>query len=143
MQLSAWNPQVQKDTAIQTRPAISELLPREGAVYVAGQFQAVGGQLRTNLAKVDLSTGLPLTFRADANDNVKTLAIAGSYLYVGGEFSRLGGVDRSYLARVDVDSGVVDSWVTSISANSTAIYVSGGFANIAGSYRSGGTAFPR
>ena len=148
LHLSAWNPQIQRDTSIATGPAINELLPRDGAVFVAGNFQAVGGQPRTNLAKVDLSTGLPLTFRADANDNVKTLAIAGSYLYVGGEFSRLGGVDRSYLARVDVDSGVVDSWapepdswVTSISANSTAIYVSGGFANIAGSYRSGGTAF--
>lgn len=146
MQLSAWNPQI---TAIFGGFPINELLPRDGVVFVAGNFQAVGGQPRTNLAKVDLTTGLPLNFRADADGSVMALAIAGGHLYVGGDFSRLGGVARSDLARVDLDSGVVDDWapepdswgVTDLSANSTALYVSGRFLNIAGATRYGSAAF--
>lgn len=117
-------------------------------MYVAGDFYAINGQSRSNLAKLDLASGQVLDWRADTDGRVETIEVGGEHLYLGGGFSAIGGIPRPYLARVGLASAAVDTWapqpnfwVTHLSANSSALYVSGWFDNVAGQGRRGAAAF--
>ena len=148
MQLTDWNPQVERDTALAIDPAITRILPHDGQVFVAGDFYAINGQSRSNLAKLDLANGQVLDWRADANSPVEAIEAAGGHVYLGGRFTTIGGIPRPYLARVGINLAAVDAWapqpnfwVTDLSANSNAIYISGRFDSIAGQGRRGTAAF--
>jgi trimeric autotransporter adhesin len=146
--LLEWNPEVERSTATFGSHPISELVPLGDSLLVAGEFQTVGGQPRTNLALVNRATGEVLDWRADTDGQVAAAALAGGHLYVGGTFSRIGGVERRHLARLDPGAAAVDAWdpgpdarVTSLSANSSALYLSGFFTKIGETPRAGLAAF--
>ncbi|MEO5626769.1 MAG: Ig-like domain-containing protein [Dokdonella sp.] len=88
-----------------------------GALYTGGSFSSVGGQTRSNIAKLS-STG---TGTADPNWNpaadnsVLALRIYGNgAVYVGGEFGTVGGLVRSGLAALPPTSSPVVVTTTSI-----------------------------
>jgi outer membrane protein assembly factor BamB len=94
-------------------------------LYLGGRFSQVDGVARENLAAVDATTGeldrgfdsaasnpglIPSgrTRLADADEPVRSLALAGGHLVVGGLFGAIGARRRAGLAAVRLDSGAVD-----------------------------------
>jgi|GEM_PF-985629 len=127
-------------------------------IYVGGGFNdgdtpggiTIGGQVRNNIAAIDLSTGNATSWNPNANGPVYTLAIAGTTIYVGGGFSddgddqilTIGDENRNYIAAIDLTTGNATSW--NPNANSTVyaialsftnekIYIGGNFSSISGS----------
>lgn len=120
------------------------------ALYVGGNFSFIGGQNRSLLAKLSLTTAL-----ADPvwNPNptsqyatIWSLALAGQTLYVGGRFDSIGGLTQTNLARIDAaGTGMADSsWARAVTgipyqllASGADVYAAGWFANIGGQSRFG------
>jgi len=105
-----------------------------GGWYLGGEFSAVGGVARTNLAHIDSSGSLsswnPLT---DGPVYCLAPAAAGG-LYIGGAFSSVNGVGRPYLAEIATTDGSLTSWdpqatgiVRDLVLSGTTLYVGGEF----------------
>lgn len=83
----------------------------DGAVYVGGAFEHVGGHARRNLAKImpdALASIDPIWDPSPANGlhgiGVSRLAAFGTHLFVGGDFRGIGGAwQRNGLARVSTE----------------------------------------
>ena len=89
--------------------------PREGTVYVGGDFNTLGGVKRKGLVLLDLATGAPadgFAFPA-SNGTVQTVELVGDRLFVGGTFTKLGAKLRGGLASLAADSGRLDDYLTS------------------------------
>jgi len=73
-----------------------------GDVFVGGNFNAIGGATRINLAKLSSQgTGLAdQNWQADCPGGVNALSLQSSNLFVGGTFDSIGGTMRSSLAKV-------------------------------------------
>jgi trimeric autotransporter adhesin len=110
-------------------------------LYVGGEFTAVGGVSRTNLAAVRADTGAVTGWNPGAN-RVQALAASPTRVYVGGKFGRIGGVAWGKLAAVDPSTGAVDQgfapnpdqWVAALrlSADGQRLYAAGFFTAIGG-----------
>ena len=105
----SWNP---APTCTSQDCVLTMLLGADGALYVGGEFTAIGGQTRSNLAK--LSTGGtgaadPLWTPGNVDGGVYDLAIApdGS-IFAAGYFSSAGGQLRPGLAKLSAPNGTVD-----------------------------------
>ena len=80
-------------------------------LFVAGDFNTVGGIARQKVASLNLTTGAPIStfdFTRSTNNPATALAATNSTLYVGGRFSRINGQLRTGLAAVNTASGAVD-----------------------------------
>ncbi len=92
----------------------------EGKILVGGDFRAIAGQSRFNLARLD-SAGIPdLTFRAGAWADGPVLVLSSQddgKVMMGGAFSTVNGVSRRYLARLNSD-GSYDPGFSPASPNS-------------------------
>lgn len=144
MKLLPWAPQLKLEGGSAHSLGVTTLLAYEDSLFVAGELTSVGDQPRTNLARISLTTGEALEWRADANSSVDSAVIANGRLYVGGRFTTLGGVARNYLGAVDLETAEIsawdpspDHWVTSVSANSSAVYSAGPFNYVSGETRTG------
>ncbi|MBA2531703.1 MAG: PKD domain-containing protein [Nocardioidaceae bacterium] len=88
-----------------------EATPDGTKLFVAGDFNTVGGVARQKVASLNLTTGAPIStfaFTQSTNNQATALAATNSTLYVGGRFSRINGALRSGLAAVNTASGAVD-----------------------------------
>jgi Calx-beta domain/Domain of unknown function (DUF5122) beta-propeller len=143
----AWNPNPSGD---QRGDLQRDVLVLDGTnLYVCGEFDRIGGQTRTNLAKLS-TTGAGL---ADAlwNPNpigaVQTIVVSGTEVYVGGYFSAIGGQTRGGLAKLGATgSGLADplwdpmprygqfpgGFVRALTVRGTDVYVAGAFDSIGG-----------
>jgi hypothetical protein len=109
-------------------------------LFVGGEFSAVGGQARENLAAVSTATGGVTAWNPGANRAVQALAASSNRVYVGGKFARIGGVTRARLAAVNAATGVVDQgfapspdqWVAALRLASGQLYAAGFFTTIGG-----------
>jgi PQQ-like domain len=106
------------------------------AVYVAGEFAAIGGVKRDSLARLDASSGaVHGTFRHTILGKPYALAVASGRLYLGGGITEVDGHARTRLAAFNLATGALDTrWkptaddqVESITATSKRIYVGGKF----------------
>ena len=79
-----------------------------GGWYIGGQFDAVGGVARSNIAHV-LADGTVSAWNPNADLPVSTLAVSGSAVYAGGDFTSIGGQPRNNIAAVD-GSGFLTAW---------------------------------
>jgi len=115
-------------------------------LYVGGSFTNIGGQARSNIARLDpVNTGqADGTWNPAADDVVRALVLSSDdgKLYVGGDFGNIGGQARSNIARLDpVNTGQADgTWnpaadravnVLLFSAPST-LYIGGDFTIVDG-----------
>jgi WD40 repeat protein len=112
-------------------------------LYAGGIFTAIGGQSRTSLAELDVSTGLATSWNPGASSTVNALAVDGTTLYVGGSFTSIGGQPRNRIAAFDMGTGLLTTWdpnatgsVTAFAVDGPTIYVGGLFTGIGGQTRS-------
>lgn len=81
------------------------------AVYVGGDFSAIGGKSLSKLALVDLASGrVDTRFRPAVKGRVRSIALAGDRLYVGGDFTRVGSSARAKVAALDPTTGALLDW---------------------------------
>jgi hypothetical protein len=121
------------------------------AVAVSGTTVGVGGEFRTagggggttpaplprsNLAAIDLTTGLATGWSPVVDDSVQTLVVSGTTVYVGGDFTGAAGVqnNRHRLAAFTTggvllpwDPGVHNGQVLALTVLGPAVYAGGTF----------------
>ncbi|BFU41841.1 hypothetical protein [Krasilnikovia sp. MM14-A1004] len=111
------------------------------SVYVAGNFNAISGQKRDSLARIDGSSGaVSSTFKHSISGAPYAAAAANGRLYLGGTFSAIDGQSRGRLAAFNLSTGAldggwrpsVDDQVEAITAAGTRVYVGGRFHRVNG-----------
>jgi outer membrane protein assembly factor BamB len=141
---TSWNP-----APVSLLNGIYTLAFSPGLVYVGGQFTAIGGQARNNVAAVDATTGAATGWDPDAggalNPTVYALGVYGGSVYAGGDFGRMGGQARGNIAALDVATGSATPWspeasggsppLLTIAAAGGTVYAGGTFAAIGGQAR--------
>ncbi len=150
---TGWDPhvgRVPEDYPYDGGPRVTALALHRGALYVAGAFNRVGGQVRASLAAIDLQTAEPtewdpqaLGFSWDvATPHFYTLVIRGRRVYVGGQFTSLGGKARDYVsggvtAALDVRTSRALEWdprpnylVHALAVSGSTIYMGGRFSSV-------------
>ncbi len=122
-------------------------LQADGKVIAGGFFWYVGGQPRSNVARLDALTGSPDSFNFNAQtsgDLVRVIAVQpDGKVLVGGSFAAIGGQLRNNMARFDPTTGQCDSFnpnangeVRSITVQADGkILAGGGFTTIGGQIR--------
>jgi hypothetical protein len=119
------------------------------SVYLGGEFASVGGVSRSNLAAMDLTTGLLTSWTPQADAPVQALCAWGGTIYAGGDFSYIGNAVRTALAAIDT-AGAVLPWAPNPDGEVSALhmsndwltlYVGGAFSSIAGQARGNLAAF--
>jgi uncharacterized delta-60 repeat protein len=117
-------------------PQINALaLQADGKILAGGLFTNIGGQPRTNIARLDPITGLADSFNPNANDQVLTFAVqADGKILAGGRFLSIGGQTRNRIARLDPNTGLVDAFnpnansvITTIALQTDGKILTGGF----------------
>lgn len=119
-----------------------------GGWFVGGDFTAVGGVPRVNLAHVR-ADGSVARLRADTDGAVRALALDGQTLYVGGDFAHVAGEERSHVAAVSAVTGELTAWNPEVSGvtwffttvycivpAAGRVYVGGDFTRVQGENRS-------
>ena len=81
---------------------ISLIVQADGKILVGGSFSSLGGQPRTNLARLNADGSLDSTFNAGADQQLASLAIQpDGKILVGGSFTTLGGEARNCIGRLN------------------------------------------
>ncbi|HTR97883.1 MAG TPA: T9SS type A sorting domain-containing protein [Candidatus Acidoferrales bacterium] len=114
---------------------ISALEARERTLYVGGEFDSLGGQLRPNAGAVDARTGAATTWNPRADDVVNVLKLGGNDLFVGGSFACLHDwAARRGAAAIDLTTGRVAPWSPSIDGDVTGIGIIGDVVYLGGQF---------
>ena len=92
-----------------------------GGWYIGGEFTAVDGVPRSNLAHIRADLTLDPAWNLGTDGRVWALHLSGGTLYVGGEFGLVGGLSRSRIAAINAVTGGVTSWNPSISGTASAV----------------------
>jgi hypothetical protein len=83
------------------RGTVNRVLAAKEGVYVVGDFTAVNGRSRTDVARVDRVTGaVDREFKHSSDGVVNAVALSKRKVYLGGEFTRFDGQPRGQLAAV-------------------------------------------
>ncbi len=123
----------------------------EGGWYVGGDFAALGGLPRSNLAHI-LVDGSVAPWDPSPDGWVSAIAVCGTTVYVGGKFTRIGGQARNLIAAVDATTGVATDWnpeadrpspnpyqygpfVLTVALSGPTVYVGGYFSHMGGQNR--------
>lgn len=113
-----------------------------GHAYIAGEFDVVNGESRTNLAAISLSDGIlsswsPLIEGAEeASAFVRTLTIHNDVLYAGGDFAIVNGNSHNAVATFDLLTGNLRNWNPEFNewGYVRTIFIDGGYAYIGGDF---------
>ncbi|HEX5218698.1 MAG TPA: hypothetical protein VFZ59_03960 [Verrucomicrobiae bacterium] len=134
--VQAWDP------ALNGPPArsVNAIAVSGNTLYIGGLFNSVGGQSRTNIAALDLTTGLATSWNPGANGRVHALLVAANTVYAGGAFTTIGGAARRNVAALDKTTGSATVWaddnangtVFSLALSGSTLYVGGTFTRIGG-----------
>jgi hypothetical protein len=106
--IRTWRPEVSGRDAV-----VRSLTVRNGKVYIGGNFTAVEGKPRKNLAAVGAYTKAVVLSRwapqvGSDNSNVFALEAGDRKLYAGGGFSKVNGAPRKNLAAFSLKTGALD-----------------------------------
>ncbi len=100
--LDGFNPNV--DGTVYTSAAQAD-----GKLLVGGDFTTIGGQAKSNIARLNADGTVDTTFTADANGDIYSIIVeSDGQILVGGAFTTVGGETRNRIARLNND-GSVDS----------------------------------
>ena len=144
--VSAALPDTPVSTSLVVNGPVHTIVAAGSTVYVAGNFDSIGGQVRRNLAALDATTGTVLAWNPNAQLTSKgymhTLAVSGSTVYAGGGFTSIGGQPRSGFAALDATTGTAlawnsdpITWVDTVVVSGSTVYVGGFFSSIGGQPR--------
>ncbi|MGL4744656.1 MAG: fibronectin type III domain-containing protein [Dermatophilaceae bacterium] len=120
--VALWDPETGAfvDWPVQVAGAVFAAAVDGDTVYLGGDFAAVNGSARRNLAAVSLRSGALLAWAPRAYGAVETIAVRASSVYVGGAFDQIQDTTITAvgrIARIGAD-GVLDrAWTASISAD--------------------------
>lgn len=111
----SWTPEVIGTTA---RPAVHALVVAGDDVWVGGDFRAVNGQTRHNLAAVSVANGsvdpgVNPVMGASNDRSVRALAVTGGRVFAGGYFKSVGTAPRRFLAAFDL-GGTLLNWTPAV-----------------------------
>ncbi len=135
------------DTAWRPMPGgtVIKILTAADGIYLAGDFEHIGGTPRFGLAKTHPATGaLVAQFNPNPNAPVFDIAMHGSALYAGGEFTHIGGKDRPLVAKLNPSTGAATPAFTNgpefiqiaaMALDETGLYLGGFFWEIGGEQR--------
>jgi hypothetical protein len=134
----AWNPNVSGRVFV--------VEPSRAGVYLGGQFSAVKGEPRRNLARVSLGGRARLhSMRTRTDKAVHAIALSRSRVFIGGQFGRVNGKSRSRLAAFSPRApfGLSRAWtprardgqVRDLVRTRAGVYVAGYFRELNGSSR--------
>ncbi len=142
-----WTPDVTGADLSSTR--VYALAAAGGKIWVGGNFEAVDGLPRRDLAAVSATTGEvdpdvdPLV-GSETNKGIRALLAseAGDKVYLGGYFTKIDGKGRQHLGALDLSGNLDNTWkpktngmVHSLaySCDKTAVFAGGKFRSAAGS----------
>lgn len=116
------------------------LLKDGNTLFAGGNFGSVGGQVRSRLAAIDLTTGQGTAWNPGPDSYVYALAKSGNTVYVGGAFVNVSSQERRGLAAVDATSGALQTFpalgfggiVNCLLLSGNTLYVGGMFTSIGG-----------
>jgi hypothetical protein len=129
------------DGPVHALAAIAPAAPAGVQLYVGGAFASISGQARSNLARVDGSTGMADDWNPAVDGDVFAIEAAadGAAVYVGGVFASAGGATRHGAAALGVADGVATPWnpspdatVRALLLRGSRIYAGGAFTTIGG-----------
>ena len=117
-------------------------------LYVGGQFQAYRGTPASNLAKLNVLTGVAdaaFTGSHGTDGPISSLALQGTSLYLAGAFQSYNGIAAQNLAKVNAVTAAADSAfmqagggtnqpIVQVVADASAAYIGGGFAVYRGAF---------
>ena len=140
-----WTPDVTGEDPTTTR--VDALAESNGKIWVGGNFGAIDGVPRRNLAAVNPDTGAvdatidPVVGKE--NHMVRTILVSSQKVYIGGSFGAVDGKGRTNLAAIDPVSGNVDPtwkpkadgtvWTLAFSCDGSGVFAGGKFLKAAGS----------
>lgn len=140
-----WQPQPSGTLYNGGSASVDALLVAGGHVYAGGNFTAIGGHGRTDIAELDLATGSATGWNPSIGGQVRALAPgADGKLVAGGSFNSTGGVIRHKLAALGPD-GKATAWnpgadapvaALTPSPDGSIVYVGGEFTQAGGAARS-------
>ena len=116
----------------------------DGKILLGGVFSSIGGQTRSNLARLNSNGTLDTAFTLGANNSVGCFGLqADGKIVVGGNFSVLAGQNRNRLARLHADGSLdpgfdpqANSWVSSLMVQADGkILIGGNFTQVGGQAR--------
>ncbi|MDJ1473788.1 DUF7619 domain-containing protein [Xanthocytophaga flava] len=113
LKVTPWNP-VLTWNSIMDESGVYCMVVVNNKVYLGGNFSSISGQLRTNLAELDATTGAVTPWIMATDGPVKSLAVFKDHLYVGGGFLKIGGVKRERIACIDLTNGTLTDWALSL-----------------------------
>ena len=134
--LAGWNPGA---TSSSGDAKVYTLLLDGPTLYVAGDFESVGGRQRSNLAALDALSGVPNTWDPVANRAVFALAKDGNILYAAGFFDTLSGERHFCVGALDVATRLPTAWdpkldggVDRFGLTGNTVYLGGGLSGLQG-----------
>src|SRR4030095_14870826 len=136
----------------QVNGAILSVVPDgSGGWFVGGEFTAIGGFPRTNLAHVTADLKVDPAWAPNAfgftsvtqRSRIFALARSDNALYVGGIFTNISAQSRNNLAALDLTTGAALPWnggvtgeIYALALRENRLYVGGGFSAVGGQPRS-------
>ncbi|MCS7086179.1 MAG: hypothetical protein RMM53_10510, partial [Bacteroidia bacterium] len=107
----SWNPGL-------SAGAVHALAVHAGTLYVGGSFNSavIGGQTRSNLAGVSITTGTATALNLPPNGIVRALVVEGNHLFVGGGFTLVGAQSRNGLAKINLASNTLETWTANLTS---------------------------
>ncbi|MFL5739708.1 MAG: T9SS type A sorting domain-containing protein [Flavisolibacter sp.] len=80
-----------------------------GGWFIGGTFSLVGGQSRSNIARIN-SDGSLNSWNASVGGTVYSIAVANNTVYIGGDFFTVDGQTRNHLAAINATTGSLTPW---------------------------------
>jgi hypothetical protein len=148
---SNWGLDTSFNAALNSGAVVKSLAVVGSVLYMGGSIASINGNSQTNLAAVNLSTGLNTSFApslsAGGTINQLIPKTGSNYIYVSGNFSLIGGQTRTHLALLDTATTygdavggfapTIDSEVKGIAFTNNGLYAVGNFTTINSNPRKG------
>ncbi len=138
---TSWNPDA-SCIPLQFTPCFEALAVDASKVYVIGGFVSIGGQARTGLVALDISTGAATNWAPTRAISPGSLAVSGTTVYAAGLIVNGSAGQLGELVAIDTLSGttsafnpVADNLLTKVVAASGLVVVMGDFSVISGEAR--------
>ncbi len=126
----------------------------DGKIIIGGNFQAVNGVPRHNIARLNTdgsvdSTWIPsVSYDIQSDTQIRAIAASANTIYVAGFFTSIGDEPRMLIGAIDATTGNVTPWnpgtadlssniaALAVSADSSTVFVGGRFSSLGGAPQS-------